>query len=89
MRWEKYQHTDGVWCAIRLRAEYRGRELKPEMKPLEGKVALLVPLWLMGDGDRYPGEWALADAEGENTLSSVGISWIASGDVKAIGLEKS
>lgn len=77
---------ESVICIGTTRQTYRGRKMKPEVIPLIGKTLVLTPLWFMGDDDLYPGEWALGDADGYESLKSVGLVWIASGDVTPITL---
>lgn len=81
MDWGQYEFSDGVWCVIFPRENYQGRLIYPEVAALRGRLALLVPIWFMGEDESYPGEWALGDAEGENTLASADRGWISSGDV--------
>lgn len=67
-----------VECIYTPREQYRGRKLLPGHKELTGRRIELVALWLMDDGDPYPGEWALASPYSYRVF---GRAWIASGDV--------
>jgi hypothetical protein len=61
---------------VRIR---RDRPVKPDAEQLDGNTYLFNAGWLMGDGDPYPGEWAMIpDACGYPTDAP---QWIASGDL--------
>ena len=65
---------------IRLR---RDRPLKPGVEVLDGWRVTLRALWLMDDGDPYPGEWAMGFIDPHSPASAevCGIGWLASGDL--------
>lgn len=74
---------------IKLRKTYQGRELKPSMELIDGKIMLFEASWLMDDDDKYPGEWVMTPVEESEDrtimLRDVGIAWIASGDLERLG----
>lgn len=77
--WSKYKPLQEVECIFTPRPEFNGRKLHPAVKSHIGEKIKLTPLWLMGEGDPYPGEWALANANRYDMV--FGRLWIASGDV--------
>ena len=71
---------------IKIREEFNGLKIKPEVMELQGEVVELVRLWKIDTDDtRYPGEYAMGTLGVDNDiLSDAGIDWIASGDVERI-----
>ena len=75
-------------CRIKLRSEYEGQPLKPNVLELNGKVFNLMCCWQIDEGERYSNEYALEpyrkDKAAVEAFENAGISWIASGDIKVI-----
>jgi len=75
-------------CRINMRSPYKGRTIKPECGPLQGKIVELQSMWLQDDEDNYPGEWAMGPYEvnGESAilLTKAIIPWISSGDLEIL-----
>ena len=82
--WEQHRYK-GVLCEFRPRESYKGRLMKPGLAEKAGLRLRLVKMWTMNKDDPYPGEVALS-TEGsiEELYKTLGLSWIASGDVKVI-----
>jgi len=66
-------------CKIKLRKTYKGQALKSEAIPHNAKVLVFFCDYLMDDEDKYPNEFVMTPVE-----RLVGLSWIASGDLKII-----
>lgn len=77
--WDQHRFSEGVECTFTPRETYQGREMLPGMKEHAGETVRLIALWLMNDGDPYPGEWALGAADRRSEV--FGRMWVASGDV--------
>ena len=76
--WSEHRNK-AVEVVFAPRAQYMGRPMIQGLAERAGEVLKVRPLWLMGDDDPYPGEWALGSADrGSDVL---GRTWIASGDV--------
>lgn len=77
--------TSGVQCRIKVRPAFRGSPALPCFLEKNGTELTLVAVWLMDEDDKYPGEWALStDSTCRGLYESIGISWIASGDVEVM-----
>lgn len=87
MDWEEHKFGTGVKVTFAPRAEHSGRAVMPELAQHAGRMLHVRPLWLMGEADPYPGEWALGHADGKSDL--LGLDWIASGDVREPNVELS
>lgn len=82
MDWDSLRCGSGVLCEFRPRREYKGRPAKPGMLDKSGARLVLRAMWLMGNDDPYPGEYALSSVDSCGDLMGlIGISWVASGDV--------
>lgn len=70
-------------CLVDIRPAYKGRPARPSALALNGKTLVVEALWLGGDDDPYPGEWAMGLP---HELGAAGDSpvWLASGDVKIL-----
>lgn len=83
--WEKHRYSDGVLCEFRPRSEYKGRAPKEGLAAKAGARFVLQTLWLMGDDEPYPGEYALSTPDScASLMMGLGIAWVASGDVFAL-----
>lgn len=83
--WSQHQF-EPIKCIFKPRPEYNGNAIKPGLEALIGKELVLRTMWLMGEDDPYPGEFALEGVDDENRqlYYQFGVSWIASGDVEVI-----
>ena len=82
MDWEQHRYGEGVEVEFVPRATYLGRAALPELLAQTGQRIRVRALWLMGDADPYPGEWALGHEYRHSDL--LGRTWIASGDVREL-----
>lgn len=84
----RFQALEDIPVGTRwLRAEYKGRCMKPGLSEKAGLRLTLNALWLMTDDDPYPGEYALAVLTPLGSMmAQLGLSWIASGDVTPVQL---
>jgi hypothetical protein len=83
--WEDHLHTRRpVRVVFAPRAEHNGRCLLLGMQAHAGTHLDLVPLWLQGESDPYPDEWALGHVDYTEVL---GRAWISSGDVRVVDRE--
>ena len=80
--WESYCHGRAVECKFTPRKTCRGMAMRQELESRIGETLNLTPLFLMGDNDKYPGEWALGAADRRSDV--FGRAWVASGDVTPI-----
>ncbi len=80
INWAEHK-IEPVECIYTPREQYRGWELITVQKEFTGRRIKLVALWLIGDDDPYPGEWALTSPDSNRVF---GLSWIASGDVTVV-----
>lgn len=86
--WEMHRYAPaGVEVVFAPRPEYRGRKVIRDLAALAGTRLRVRPLWLMDDGDPYPGEWALGHPDHHSDVIG-GRFWIASGDVRVLRLER-
>ena len=73
---------------VKLRTEYKGRPIRPECEPLNGRTLEFRRGWLMNDDDPYPGEIAWIPTNQDELTGICGaavvITWLASGDLKII-----
>lgn len=79
MDWEQHKYGEGVECTFSPRETYNGNAMLLGIAEHAGEKVRLIALWLMGEDDPYPGEWALGAADRRSEI--FGRMWIASGDV--------
>jgi len=60
------------------RPEFEGMAIHPDVVQYIGQEVTVVPMFMMDDDDKYPGEWALTNEENKGIFGRL---WIASGDV--------
>ena len=76
--WNEHRNKS-VEVVFAPREQYMGRLMLPGLAKHAGERLTVRLLWLMGDDDPYPGEWALGSADRDSDV--LGRTWIASGDV--------
>lgn len=80
MDWEQQRYgAEGVEVIFTPRAQFAGRPAIQELLAQAGVALRVRALWLMGEDDPYPGEWALGHVDRRSDL--LGRAWLASGDV--------
>jgi hypothetical protein len=77
--WDQYRFRP-MACTFTPRESYCGRPLREDLREHIGRRLMLRALWLMDEGDKYPGEWALGSAAPDTSVFP-DVYWIASGDV--------
>lgn len=88
MNWESLLHTDrSVRCAFTPRtspdAQGVERVVRPVLVPFIGHHVDVTPMWRMGEGDSYEGEYALSvsSAGSERGFFGTFVYWMSSGDL--------
>ena len=75
-------------CKIKLRPQYEGQPLKPNVAELDGKIFDLMCCWQFDTDERYPLEYALEpdrqDFAAIKAFAEADLMWIASGDIELI-----